>query len=1264
MGASRPLFILFFLATAVLLPLMAQQAAAAANGESLGALCPETGSDAGIQRRDSLVLDGRTWQRLETRLNSFTRSRQDWTTLGLDGDGRFWTAWQSRRQEVVEGVYGRCLDSAGRFLSNEVHLNLHLPMSQGRPVAVPDTEGSGGWVAWESAGQDGHLGGLYARRFGRYLDQGGEEIRLNSITEGNQTELAACSHGRGGLAAAWTGPGDDGESTLFLRFFDATGRPLSNEQQVRVDTAPGARTPALCALPSGGVALAWAAFSDENRPDGIHIRLFDPDGAPLGQTRRVSSETDAWRDVEPALAALTDGSLVAAWPSSGADGDDYGILARIIDPVGTARGPVFQVNDLTSGLQNGPAIAADPQGGFVILWNHFDSLAREAHVRGRFFNNDGAPRDAGFRLTSGASGSQRLQVAAGRAQALFSADGTLAVCWSGNGGLGDEKGAHLTLLVPDNGVNPSNSPEWQEAFCRRIGETVTAGSAAGPLADRQTEPVVMAVEAAKPHVPPVYDPKTISRDPYGGDRSPFPLADEGFIAFTNTGWGPPDPHMAVGPNHVVAMVNGGITFLDKAGNRLFQDEIEGGNGFWGSVGATSFVFDPEVIFDPHDQRFIAMACEDITGSSSYFLLAVSDDADPEGTWYKYRIDATAYADDFLDSGNLAVDADAVYLTGDVWTSVNYMIYILDKTPLLTGAPAVITNTLTITGTQSHGIPVIYGDAPAMYMIEHFESSSNNSVRLHAITDPLGSPTRVTANVTVPTYGRPSNPPQMGTTTRPETFDARFWHCVWRNGSLWAAHHAGNPIRARWYQIATNGWPASGTPELVQSGEIDPGPDVHTFFNSITVDALGNAATCFARSASDEYISMSRAVRLASDPAGTMADPVMLKESNGTSSSRWGDYSTVAVDPADGVTFWAHHEYAPSSNNWNTWAASFQAGGGAAVPLIATGPGPGPSNPPEVKLFSAVSPATPLYTFDAYGVSQYGVNVAVGDIDGDGAQEIVTGPGPGAVFGPHVRGWEYNGTAIPGVSFQAYGTLKFGVNVACGDIDGDGTDEIITGAGPGAVFGPHVRAWNYDGGKLESISGVSFFAYGTLKYGVNVACGDIDNDGIDEIITGAGPGTVFGPHVRGWNYDGGTVAPMAGVSYLAYGTNQFGVNVACGDLDGDGDDEIITGPGPGVVFGAHVRGWDVTGGSASALAGVSFTAYPAHLLYGARVGAGDLDGDGTDEILTALGPGAINECWIRGWNVDGGTATAITAIDFYAYGSQVLYGGNATVVDRP
>jgi hypothetical protein len=295
--------------------------------------------------------------------------------------------------------------------------------------------------------------------------------------------------------------------------------------------------------------------------------------------------------------------------------------------------------------------------------------------------------------------------------------------------------------------------------------------------------------------------------------------------------------------------------------------------------------------------------------------------------------------------------------------------------------------------------------------------------------------------------------------------------------------------------------------------------------------------------------------------------------------------------------------------------------------LVVGPGPGPGNPPVVR--------TSLNQWTAYSVLRYGVNLAAGDIDGDGTDEVITGPGPGAMFGPHVRCFQPDGTVVPNAGFLAYGTNKYGVKVATGDVDGDGRDEIITGAGPGAVFGPHVRGWSWDSEPgTAAIPGISFFAYGTLKWGVNVACGDIDGDGRDEIVTGAGPGAVFGPHVRGWDYDGGEVTPMPAVSYFAFETPCWGVNVGCGDIDGDGIDEIITGAGPGPEFGAHVRVWNYDGTVVAQVPGASWFAYnTANFHYGAVVSAADVDGDGLDEILTMPGPGPSNWGWLRAWNAD-------------------------------
>jgi len=160
--------------------------------------------------------------------------------------------------------------------------------------------------------------------------------------------------------------------------------------------------------------------------------------------------------------------------------------------------------------------------------------------------------------------------------------------------------------------------------------------------------------------------------------------------------------------------------------------------------------------------------------------------------------------------------------------------------------------------------------------------------------------------------------------------------------------------------------------------------------------------------------------------------------------------------------------------------------------------------------------------------------------------------------------------MPGVSFFAYGTPRWGVNVAAGDIDGDGFEEILTGAGPGAIYGPHVRAFNHDGTPpVTADPAVNFFAYETLRWGVNVSTGDIDGDGVDEIITGAGPGEIFGCHVRAFNYDGESVTPMPNVSFIPF-SYDFGAQVGSTDLDGDGADEIIVAPGPDADAPCKIR----------------------------------------------------------------------------------------------
>jgi hypothetical protein len=224
-----------------------------------------------------------------------------------------------------------------------------------------------------------------------------------------------------------------------------------------------------------------------------------------------------------------------------------------------------------------------------------------------------------------------------------------------------------------------------------------------------------------------------------------------------------------------------------------------------------------------------------------------------------------------------------------------------------------------------GIPVVYDNDDRLYILQSTELTENTTVIFHAISNPFTSYSRQTHTLNVPMYEYPNQPPQKGSSSRPYLFEPRFWSVAQRNGSIWAVHHVNSSrARARWYQFDLNGWPSGGTPSITQGGEIDLGDGIYTFFPSIHVDADDNAAITFARSATNEYISMGRATRAADDPLNEFRPVQVVQISqNAHTSGRWGDYSGTQADNEDPDTFWGHHEFTNGDTySWRTWVGRY------------------------------------------------------------------------------------------------------------------------------------------------------------------------------------------------------------------------------------------------------------------------------------------------------------------------------------------------------
>ena len=468
---------------------------------------------------------------------------------------------------------------------------------------------------------------------------------------------------------------------------------------------------------------------------------------------------------------------------------------------------------------------------------------------------------------------------------------------------------------------------------------------------QQPRPLMPGVLTQRQSAPSLAAPFVQTQAPSSNMPSSAGFAGLNF-ASNGSGW-PPDPNGDVGPNHYIQAVNTSIGIFNKSGSLLTAFTFD---SFWsgantGTACDNNNQGDPIALYDPLADRWIFA---DFAWASStgpfYECFGVSKTGDPvSGGWWRYAIRTDDTNHPWMaDYPKLGIWPDGIYMSANMFNSSGIFqgvrVWAFNRSQMESGT-ALQSYLVDVGGSYASLLPSnLRGSLPPSGTPDYFVSLDPGSWALDVWkfhvdwTTLANSSFTRSALVSISSYTDASNTniPEQGGESLDSLGDRLMMQNQYRNiggaESLWLSQTVGiNGVTGiRWYQLNVTGGTISSSP--VQSSTYQPDGN-YRWMPSLAVDKMGNMAVGYSLSSSSMYPAIAYSGRLATDPLNTLgqAQAILISgtgaqsgDINHPTGGRWGDYSSMTVDPLDDCTFWYTNEYySVTGYNWQTQIGSFK-----------------------------------------------------------------------------------------------------------------------------------------------------------------------------------------------------------------------------------------------------------------------------------------------------------------------------------------------------